>query len=278
MGDLTSSMTLIMLWFKHDDRHVQFKIPRARWRSQGGNEGKDMKVQNSVVFVTGANRGFGLALAREALARGASKVYAGMRNTAGFNEPGLVPVKLDVTDPESIAAAAARCGDVTVLVNNAGIGRIVEGALDARMESQSREIFETNYYGVIRVTQAFAPILVKNGGGAILNILSIVSWIPSQVLAAYAASKAAAWSFTNSLRLQLQPQGTQVLGLHVGFMDTDLTRGVDAPKVDPADVARQAFDDMAAGKNEVLGDDVTRTVKKGLSAEQASYFDDGGLL
>ncbi|MEJ1962321.1 MAG: SDR family oxidoreductase [Gammaproteobacteria bacterium] len=237
-----------------------------------------MKVQNSVVFVTGANRGFGLALAREALARGASKVYAGMRNTAGFNEPGLVPVKLDVTDPESIAAAAARCGDVTVLVNNAGIGRIVEGALDARMESQSREIFETNYYGVIRVTQAFAPILVKNGGGAILNILSIVSWIPSQVLAAYAASKAAAWSFTNSLRLQLQPQGTQVLGLHVGFMDTDLTRGVDAPKVDPADVARQAFDDMAAGKNEVLGDDVTRTVKKGLSAEQASYFDDGGLL
>lgn len=237
-----------------------------------------MKVQNSVVFVTGANRGFGLALAREALARGAARVYAGMRNTAGFNEPGLVPVKLDVTDAESIAAAAARCGDVTVLVNNAGIGRVIEGPLDARMEAQSREIFETNYYGVIRVTQAFAPILGKNGGGAIINILSIVSWIPSVMLAAYAASKAAAWSFTNSLRLQLKAQGTQVLGLHVGFMDTDLTRGVELPKASPADVARQTFDDMVAGKNEVLGDEVTRTVKKGLSAEQASYFDSSGLI
>jgi NAD(P)-dependent dehydrogenase (short-subunit alcohol dehydrogenase family) len=237
-----------------------------------------MKVQNSVVFVTGANRGFGLALAREALARGASKVYAGMRSTEGFNVPGLVPVTLDVNDPASIAAAAARCGDVTLLVNNAGIGRILDGPLDGRMEAQSREIFETNYYGVIRVSQAFAPILGKNGGGAIINVLSIVSWIPSQVLAAYAASKAAAWSFTNTLRLELQKQGTQVLGVHVGFMDTDLTKGVEAAKVSPADVARQTFDDLAAGRNETLGDEVTRTVKAGLAAEQASYFDGSGLF
>jgi len=237
-----------------------------------------MKTQNSVVFVTGANRGFGLSLAREALARGASKVYAGMRNTAGFNVPGIVPVQLDVTDPASIAAAVARCGDVTVLVNNAGIGRVLEGPLDSRMEAQSREIFETNYYGIIRATQAFAPILGKNGGGAIINVLSIVSWIPSQVLAAYAASKAASWSYTNTVRLELQKQGTQVLGVHVGFMDTDLTKGVDAPKVSPADVARQTFDDMEAGKNEVLGDEVTRAVKAGLSAEKASYFDGSGLL
>ena len=237
-----------------------------------------MKTRNSVVFVTGANRGFGLSLAREALVRGAAKVYAGMRNTEGFNVPGIVPVKLDVNDPASIAAAAERCGDVTLLVNNAGIGRILEGPLDGRMEAQSREIFETNYYGVIRVTQAFAPILGKNGGGAIINVLSIVSWIPSQVLAAYAASKAAAWSFTNTLRLELQKQGTQVLGVHVGFMDTDLTKGVDRPKVNPADVARQTFADLEAGRNETLGDDVTRTVKQGLSAEPPSYFDSSGLL
>jgi NAD(P)-dependent dehydrogenase (short-subunit alcohol dehydrogenase family) len=237
-----------------------------------------MKTRNSVVFVTGANRGFGLSLAREALARGASKVYAGMRSTEGFSEPGLVPVKLDVNDAATIAEAAARCGDVTLLVNNAGIGRILEGPLDGRMEAQSREIFETNYYGVIRVTQAFAPILGRNGGGAIINVLSVASWIPSQVLAAYAASKAAVWSFTNTLRIEVQKQGTQVLGVHVGFMDTDLTKGVDKPKVSPADVARQTFDDLEAGRNEVLGDEVTRTVKQGLSAEKATYYDSSGLI
>jgi NAD(P)-dependent dehydrogenase (short-subunit alcohol dehydrogenase family) len=237
-----------------------------------------MKVQDSVVFITGANRGFGLSLAREALARGASRVYAGMRNTEGFNVPSLVPVKVDVTDAASIAAAAARCGDVTLLVNNAGIGRVLEGPLDGRMEAQSREIFETNYYGMIGVTRAFAPILGRNGGGAIINVLSVASWIPTQLLAAYAASKAAAWSFTNTLRLELQKQGTQVLAVHVGFMDTDLAKGVDRPKANPADVARQTFDDLAAGRNETLGDEITRAVKAGLSADEASYYDPSSLL
>jgi NAD(P)-dependent dehydrogenase (short-subunit alcohol dehydrogenase family) len=255
-----------MLPIKHDGHHAQFKRGET-----------DMKTQNSVVFVTGANRGFGLAVAREALARGASKVYAGMRNTEGFSVPGLTPVRIDVTDPASIAAAAARAGDVTLLVNNAGIGRIQTGPLDPKMEQLSREIFETNYYGMIRASQAFAPILGKNGGGAIINVLSIVTWTPSQVLAAYAASKSAAWAFTNALRLELEKQHTQVLGLHVGFMDTDLTRGVESPKVSPVDVARLMLDDLAAGKNETFGDAITRSVKEGLSAERASYFDGGGL-
>jgi NAD(P)-dependent dehydrogenase (short-subunit alcohol dehydrogenase family) len=231
-----------------------------------------MKTQGSIVFVTGANRGLGLAFAREAQAHGASKVYAGMRNTAGFDVPGIVPVQLDVTDPASIRAAAALCGDTTLLINNAGIARITPTPLDAKVEEQSREIFETNYYGLIRVTQAFAPVLARNGGGAVVNVLSNATWLPVPVLTAYSASKAAAWSYTNNVRTQLKEQRTQVLALHVGFIDTDLAKNVTAPKASPADVARQTLEALAAGKNEVLADSGTRTVKQGLSDEAASYF------
>ncbi|HET9156467.1 MAG TPA: SDR family NAD(P)-dependent oxidoreductase, partial [Myxococcaceae bacterium] len=150
-----------------------------------------MNIHGSVVFVTGASRGLGLAFAREALARGARKVYAGMRRTDGFDVPGILPVILDVTDPASVRAAAEACTDVTVLVNNAGIGRL-GSPLDASMDGLSREIFETNYYGMIRTTQAFAPILARNGGGAIINVLSDASWRASPLLSAYCASKAAA--------------------------------------------------------------------------------------
>lgn len=231
-----------------------------------------MKIQDSVVFVTGASRGFGLAVAREAISRGASKVYAGMRKTDGFDVPGIVPVKLDVTDPASVTAAAARCADTTLLVNNAGVARIMTGPLDSGMDELSRDLFETNFYGMVRVTQAFAPVLAKNGGGAVINVLSDVTWLPNPVLAAYAASKAAAWSFTNTVRLQLKNQGTHVLALHVGFMDTDLTRGVDAPKTSPADVASELLDGLEAWKDEVLADQGTRDLKQGLSLERGSYL------
>ena len=231
-----------------------------------------MKIENSVVFVTGGNRGLGLAFAREALSRGARKVYAGMRRTDGFDVPGIVPITLDVTDPDSVRAAAARCTDVTVLVNNAGIGR-PGSSLDGSMEELSREIFETNYYGMIRTTQAFAPILARNGGGAIINVLSRATWRPSPLLSAYSASKAAAWSFTNSLRLQIKDQGTRVLALHVGFVDTDLVRSLDVPKSAPAEVAGRTLDGLAAGKEEVLADEGTQLVKQGLSRERPSYID-----
>jgi NAD(P)-dependent dehydrogenase (short-subunit alcohol dehydrogenase family) len=231
-----------------------------------------MKVEDSVVFVTGANRGFGLAIAREALSRGAAKVYAGMRNTDGFDIGGIAPVKLDVTNPDSVMATAARCSDTTLLINNAGIGGIVTGPLDVRMEGVSRQVFETNFYGMVRMAQAFTPLLARNGGGAIINVLSDVTWLPNPVLAAYAASKAAAWSITNTLRLQLKSQGTQVLALHVGFMDTDLTKSIDVPKTSPHDVARQTLDALAAGKDEVLADEGTRALKQGLSREPASYL------
>jgi len=236
-----------------------------------------MNVKDAVVFITGANRGIGLAFAREASLRGAARVYGGVRNAQGFDVPGVVPVQIDVTRGDSVAAAAAQCADTTLLVNNAGIGRAGTGPLDSVMEQQSRDVFETNYYGVLRVTQAFAPVLSRNGGGAVINVLSNASWLPSPMLAAYAASKAAAWSLTNTLRLQLKNQGTQVLALHVGFVDTDLVKAIDVPKTSPAEVVRQTLDALEAGKDEVLADEGTRVLKRALSRSRSPYLDPSSL-
>lgn len=231
-----------------------------------------MQVKDSIAFVTGANRGIGLAFAQELLARGAKKVYAGVRNPEGINVPGVVAVKLDVTDAESVAAAVAQCSDVTLLVNNAGIASLLQSTLDPAIIDDSRRFFETNYYGVIRVSQGFAPVLLANGGGAIVNVLSNATWISMPILAAYCASKSAAWSFTNALRLEVREQGIQVLGLHVGFVDTDLTHGFDAPKVSPQSVAIETLDALEAGKEEVFADEGTKQLKAALSSEQAPYL------
>jgi NAD(P)-dependent dehydrogenase (short-subunit alcohol dehydrogenase family) len=236
-----------------------------------------MNTRDSVVFVTGASRGLGLAFAHEALKRGAKKVYAGVRSPTDGDTPGIVQIKLDVTNPASIAAAATRCGDTTILVNNAGIGRITSSTLDASMIEGAREIFETNFYGTIRVTQAFAPILARNGGGAVINVLSDAVWYARPFLAAYSASKSAEWSFTNALRIDLRLQKTLVLGLHVGFMDTDLTKGYDMKKVDPRTVAEAGMDGIEANKEEVLADDFTREVKQSFCKERSIYFDPPAL-
>ena len=223
-----------------------------------------MKIQDSVAFVTGANRGLGLALVHELLARGASKVYAGVRDPASIKLPGVIPIKLDVTNAEEVAAAAEQCGDVTLLINKAGIARIVSD-LDPAAIDTAREILEANYIGPIRMSQAFTPILKHNGGGAIVNVLSVGSWINSPELSLYAASKSAAWGFTNGLRTSLREQGTQVVGLHVGFMDTDMTHGLDFPKTSPQAVAAITIAGVESGLEEVLADDITRAVKQGLS-------------
>ncbi|KQV85377.1 short-chain dehydrogenase [Massilia sp. Root351] len=231
-----------------------------------------MHIKNSVAFVTGANRGLGLAFAQELVARGASKVYAGVRNPEGVDIPGVTAIRLDVSDPASVAAAVAQAGDVTLVVNNAGIARVLPSMLAPGLVDMAREIFETNYYGVMHVSLAFAPVLKANGGGAIVNVLSDAAWIASPLLSAYSASKSAAWSFTNSLRRELEAQGTSVQGLHVGFIDTDLTQGFDVPKVQPSEVARQSLDGVEAGKKEVLADQGTRALKAGLSDEHAPYL------
>ncbi|MFE9679517.1 SDR family oxidoreductase [Streptomyces sp. NPDC006259] len=228
-----------------------------------------MDLSTSTVLVTGANRGLGRALAAELLSRGAS-VYAGARNPGQVDLPGATPIALDITDPDSVAAAAKATGDVTVLINNAGIGTgtdLLTGDLDnARLE------MDVHYFGTLSVVRGFAPQIAANGGGAILNILSALSWFSFPETGAYCAAKSAEWSLTNTLRVQLADQGIRVAGLHVGAMDTDMTREVTGPKTDPADVARLAADGLAAGAYEILADDVSRQVQGGLAGGVAALY------
>jgi NAD(P)-dependent dehydrogenase (short-subunit alcohol dehydrogenase family) len=230
-----------------------------------------MKIANSVALVTGANRGIGLAFTRELLARGARKVYAGARDPSTVSQSGVEAIRLDVTKPDEVAAAAARAGDVTLIINNAGVGHL-GGFLAPDSEEVARRQLETNFFGMLRTSKAFAPVLASNGGGAILNVLSIVSWINSGLLGAYAASKSAAWSLTNSLRHELAAQKTQVLALHMAFVDTDLVRAIDSPKSSPEDIVKRALDGLEAGLDEVLADERTRLIRQGLAAARPSYL------
>jgi len=230
-----------------------------------------MQLSNATVFITGANRGLGLAFARAALARGARKVYAAARDPSSVTLPGVVPIRLDVTNPEEVAAAARDYPDVTLLINNAGIAATGGFLADDSLASAQRH-FDTNVFGPMRLTQAFAPVLAANGGGAILNVLSIASWINSPLLGVYGMSKSAAWAMTNGTRMELSAQHTQVLALHMGFVDTDLTRGLDVPKSSPDAVVGAALDALEAGASEVLADEVTRQVHAGLSAQPAVYL------
>lgn len=230
-----------------------------------------MKIENSVALVTGANRGIGLALANALLAAGAKKVYAAARDPRSVTLPGVIPLRLDVTNREHIAAAAREAGDVSLVINNAGIASRT-GILGDQTDAQLRKELETNVFGILDVTRAFAPVLAKQGGGALVNILSVVSWISSPLLATYAVSKSAAWSVTNALRNELRGQNTQVVGAHFGFVDTDLTAGIDRPKLDPNLVATTILDGVIAGREEVVVDDFTRAVKAGVSHEPGLYL------
>jgi NAD(P)-dependent dehydrogenase (short-subunit alcohol dehydrogenase family) len=226
-----------------------------------------MQIDGSTALVTGANRGLGAAFVQELLDRGASKVYAGARTPVPSDDPRVVPIALDVTDLDQIAAAAAVAGDVDLVINNAGSqsgARIADGDL-AGIQAD----LDTNFFGPIAVTRAFAPTLAARGGGAVLTIHSVLSWISAGD--GYSASKAAAWSATNALRSALAPAGTTVTGLHVGFMDTDMVAHVDAPKISPSEVAAIALDGVEAGLAEVLADDVSRSVKSALAGDPMAF-------
>jgi NAD(P)-dependent dehydrogenase (short-subunit alcohol dehydrogenase family) len=230
-----------------------------------------MKLDNATVLITGANRGIGLAFAKAALARGARKVYAGARDPKSVTLPGVTPLQLDVNSPADIAAAVAAAGDVTLVINNAGIAQF-GGLLVADAEARLRRQLETNVFGVLRISQAFAPVLGANGGGALLNVASVASWITSAALGAYAVSKSAVWSLSNGLRNELRGQNTQVLTLQMAFVDTDMTQGIASPKSTPEQIVAKAFDALESGADEVLADELTQQVKLGLSAQPGVYL------
>ncbi|PKW12159.1 NAD(P)-dependent dehydrogenase, short-chain alcohol dehydrogenase family [Streptomyces sp. 1222.5] len=229
-----------------------------------------MDIKGSAALVTGANRGIGLAFARALLAHGAAKVYAGVRDPESMREPGVTPLRLDVTDEEQVAAAARTADDVTIVINNAGVAggpALLEGSFDG-----ARREMEVNYFGTWAVSRAFAPVLAANGGGALVTMLSVASWVANRRLPSYAASKSAQWSLTNAFRLALREQGTLVVGVHAGYVDTDLAADIDSPKILPADVAEMTMAALLDDAPEVLADDVTRRVRAALSGDLETLY------
>ena len=225
-------------------------------------------LDGRTVLVTGANGGLGQEFVRQALGRGARKVYAAARSPRQWNDDRVQPVPLDVTDADAVSHAVAAARDLDLLINNAAIAP--QGDLISGPESELRQIFETNFFGALRVANAFAPVLGANGGGTLVNVLSSAVWISMPT--AYAASKAAFWSATNALRFTLEGQGTQVTALLVGMIDTPMTAHFDVPKISPADVVAQTYDGVVAGALEVLADDLTRDLKSRLGMKAEEFY------
>jgi NAD(P)-dependent dehydrogenase (short-subunit alcohol dehydrogenase family) len=225
-----------------------------------------MKIRGSIALVTGANRGLGLAFVRALQAAGAHKIYAAARRPEQLEGvPGIVPVRLDVTRADDVAQAVRSCADVDLVINNAGI--FAAGSLLAADGAQAlRDQLDTNLLGTLAVSTAFAPVLRANGGGALVNVLSALSWAVLPGTASYSASKAAGWALTNGLRGELRPQGTLVVGVHAAFIDTDMAKNVQAPKIRPEDVVAQVLAAVEEGREEVLADETTRSVKRELAA------------
>lgn len=231
-----------------------------------------LRIEGAVVLVTGANRGLGRHFGQQLMARGAARVYATARRPETIDLPDVVPLGLDVTDHDAVAAAAAAAGDVTFLVNNAGISHwtnVLTGDLAA-----IRAEMDTNFWGALAMVRAFAPVLAANGGGAILNVLSAQSWFAYPGSNGYHASKAAQWALTNGARLELAAQGTLVTGLHLGAVDTDFSAAYDGPKGDPAAAVRAGLDGVEAGAVEVIADDWSAHIKKSLAEDPTRLYDE----
>jgi NAD(P)-dependent dehydrogenase (short-subunit alcohol dehydrogenase family) len=231
-----------------------------------------MNIQGKTALVTGANRGLGTAYAGALLAAGAAKVYAGARDPSSVTLPGVVPVKLDVTSLDDIAAAAAQYGDVDILVNNAGISVSGVKLFDADADQALRDQFDVNVFGILHMSRAFAPVLRANGGGAIINMLSVLSWLSLPTSATYSMSKAAAWALTNGLRNELRAQGTLVVGVHAGLIDTDMARHVNVPKSKPEEIAQRVIEGLLNGDEEVLADATSTQVKASFAHSPSAYL------
>ncbi len=226
-------------------------------------------LHGAVVLVTGANGGIGTHFVHDALARGAAKVYATARQPRTWDDERVVPLTLDVTDPASIAAVVDAASDVTVLINNAGIATSSSGILE-HTDEEIRANVETNFLGPLFLARAFAPLLVGREHAAIIDVHSALSWYA--VAGIYSATKAALWSATNSLRLELAPKGVHVVGVHVGWVDTAMAAHATDAKVDPADLVRDVYDALEAGRFEVLADETSVQAKAGLSAPVEAVY------
>jgi len=221
-----------------------------------------MNINDSVALVTGANRGLGRAFAQRLLERGARKVYATARRPETVDLPGVEVLPLDIADPASVSAAAEAAQDVSLLVNNAGISTGTD-LLTGPLETVRHEL-ETNMFGHLAMIREFASALGRNGGGAIVNVLSAMSWFGGRGATAYHLSKAAAWAMTNGVRLELAGQGTLVTAVHLGLADTDMAAGWHVDKITPSDLADAALDGVEAGSAEVLADRWSQDVKSRL--------------
>lgn len=217
------------------------------------------ELEDQIVLVTGANRGMGREYITQLLERGVAKVYATARNPESIDgtDSRVTALRLDVTDPDSVAAAADAAPDVSVLINNAGIVR--GSSVLAADTAGLREELETNLFGPLAMASAFAD-RIADRSGAIVNVSSVLAWLP--VGASYGVSKAALWSATDSMRLELASRGVQVVGVYVGLVDTDMAAFAgDSPKSSPVDVVRRVLDGVESGAEEVLADDMTRQVR-----------------
>jgi short-subunit dehydrogenase len=232
-----------------------------------------MKIAHSVALVTGANRGIGRVFVEELLKRGASKVYVAARDTTslkGILKDGdrrLVPLPLDVTDPDQVAAAAVIASDLTLLVNNAGYAAF-EGAISASDTANARREMDVNYFGILDLTRSFAPVLAKSGGGAIINMLSMLSLVSLPVAATYSASKAASLSLTRSVRAELDAQGTQVVGVLAVQTETEMGAKLPEPRMTPQEVVTEALGAIETGINdEIVAGDQSRVIHDAFKAD-----------
>jgi NAD(P)-dependent dehydrogenase (short-subunit alcohol dehydrogenase family) len=230
-------------------------------------------IAGTHALVTGANRGLGKAYVEQLLHRGVARVYAAARNpdTVEITDDRVIPIRLDVTNPKDVRAAASQCADVAVLINNAG-AMLRTPLLAGPDLSAARVEMETNYFGTLEMCRAFAPVLARNGGGAVVNVLSVASWVTSPFNGSYGASKSAEWALTNAVRVELRSAGTLVVGVHAGWIDTDMAANVLDTKVSTGDVAGQTLDAIERGDEEVLTDDWTREVKASLPSDLTSLY------
>ncbi len=230
-----------------------------------------MQINDSVILVTGGNRGLGKVLVQAFLQAGARKIYVGSRTPIETSDPRLQPIQLDITNEEDVAAAVGACQDITILMNNAGITSYAP-FLTAPSLDDARQVMETNYLGTLAMVRAFAPHLKRNGGGTLVNMLSVLSWFSTPPAGAYCASKYAELALTEGLRIELRSQGTQVIAVHAGYIDTDMTAALNVPKVSPEEVAARIIEGIRNDQEEVLADQSSHDIKAALASNRQVFY------